>query len=101
MDAAKYLTEKFRMCKHYSCCQAVPNQCPLSKVKKQFNCSDWAVMHPTEAVAIVEKWSAEHPVKTNAEKFKEVFGTYVACIDGAATITEAWWDAPYEEPKEE
>lgn len=98
MDAAKYLIEKLRMCKNCSCCQAVPNQCPLSKAKKQFNCSDWVEMHPTEAVAIVEKWSKEHPVKTNADKFKEVFG-----FGGHTQVDQhaQWWDEPYEELKEE
>lgn len=33
------------------------------------------LIHSFEAIEIVENWAKEHPIKTNLEKFKEVFGT--------------------------
>ena len=53
-----------------------------------------------EAVAAVEKWDREHPILTNAMKFKEVFGFEhphsTACIKEFTPC--GWWDDPYEEP---
>ena len=34
-------------------------------------CTAWRKAHPEEAVAIVERWAAEHPVKTRQSAFME------------------------------
>ena len=77
---------------------------------------------PEEAVAIVEKWAAENTIKTNAQKFEEVFGSRIdryddgmpaVCppdrarckksIDGCVDCEDClkWWGEPYTEPKGE
>ena len=75
---------------------------------------------PEFAVRIVEEWSKAHPIQTNADKFKEVFGVapyndlledYV-CPPSAARgeigcslkkrcdeCAHSYWDMPYEAPK--
>ena len=35
-------------------------------------CDTFANCHPEEAQEIIMKWAEEHPIKTNADKFKEV-----------------------------
>ena len=107
MDAVKFVNERKRMCNHSSCVLNLSKECPFAKVKGAFICSDWVQSHPEEAVAIVEKWSKEHPGKTNRDKFFEVFGIdprpagYVTNHNRAEGLATEWWDRPYEEPKEE
>lgn len=66
--------EKFlRMCGHYNFCF----ECPLEdkyQEKGHRGCSAWCIAHPQEAEQILEQWSKEHPIITNVDKFKEVFG---------------------------
>lgn len=42
------------------------------------------IFYMNEAAEIVEQWAKEHPVKTNADKFREVFGMeklpFYSCI---------------------
>lgn len=70
-----------------------------------------------EIVETVENWAKEHPIKTNADKFKEVFGLDMApihsCVsskscedceytyDGACAVSKLFWDAEYKEQTEE
>lgn len=69
MDAVKFLKEYDRMCKSYNfdC-----NECGIHKVRKGEGCIETVVEHPEEVVAAVEKWSAEHPVKTRQSAWKPV-----------------------------
>ena len=72
MDAVKYLKEKARMtqlCK-IGCCN-----CELSSLKHSgYNdCLVFELANPEEAVAIIEKWSDEHPVKTRQSEFLKIF----------------------------
>ena len=71
MDAVEFLKEKERMCNKCSACSG----CPVCKENNGFNmdCEDLAIEKPEELVAIVERWSAEHPKKTRQSRFLEVF----------------------------
>lgn len=60
MDAVKYLKEYERMCESYKHTCA---KCGIDKMRNGDGCTSIVKRHPEEAVAIVEKWSAEHPVK--------------------------------------
>lgn len=53
-----------RMCNNYDC-----NDCPFDS-----NCQFIVIRRPNEAEEIIMNWAKEHPIKTNADKFKEVFG---------------------------
>ena len=87
------------------------NDCPLNSI----DC-DYA-RNAFDIIEIVEKWSKEHPIVTNADKFKEVFGidprtpegTYI-CPAFTVTLDECarrecdncrkkYWESEYKEPE--
>lgn len=83
-------------------------------------CGYFQKNHPNEAIAIVQKWGEEHPVKTLTDKFFEVFpnapkriaefGFPEICPSALGyKTTECYgsnrncrkcWSQPYIEPKE-
>ena len=64
MDAVEYLKTLRRMC------NAECTKCEFGARRSVFEtCPDWQKKHPDEAVAIVEKWAKEHPVKTRQSEF--------------------------------
>lgn len=70
MDAIKFLKEQVRMCENSDC-----STCELHKNNNKTNvsCYRLANEYPNEAVAIVEKWSKEHPQKTILDDFLEKY----------------------------
>ena len=73
MDAVRYLKESERMC---ACCEDCQGCEIKERVGQEDSCIDFESANPESAVAIVEKWSAEHPIRTNAvyvaEKLREI-----------------------------
>ena len=71
MDAVKYIKEKGRMCGSFTFCQG----CEVDYMLKTMpgSCIDFFRENPEKAVSIVEKWSAEHPVKTRQSEFLKMF----------------------------
>lgn len=66
MDAVEYLKTLDRM-RHCECLK-----CEFRKVRSGIEtCPVWQRTHPEEAVAIVEKWAKEHPIKTRQSEFLE------------------------------
>ena len=66
MDAVEFLKTLSRMC-NCGC-----RKCEFEKRLSGFEtCTVWRKTHPEEAVAIVEQWAAEHPVKTRQSEFLE------------------------------
>lgn len=64
MDAVEFLKTLQRMC------NAKCRKCEFGEVYRvNEGCSTWQKNHPEEAVAIAEKWAAEHPVKTRQSEF--------------------------------
>lgn len=65
-----YFTEKRRMTKRTrrQGCKIKCSECPLSSqnngTSECMSCITFEVYHPEKAVAIVQKWSNEHPPKT-------------------------------------
>lgn len=69
MDALGFLKTLRRMC-NCECC----SQCEIGKrLIVVETCTAWRKAHPEEAVAIVERWAAEHPVKTRQSEFLKLF----------------------------
>lgn len=65
MDALEFLKTLRRMC-NCECC----SQCEIGKrLIVVETCTAWRKAHPEEAVAIVEKWAKEHPIKTRQSEF--------------------------------
>lgn len=91
MDAALYIKEKKRMCDYYDkdkSCQ----KCPLfylcaNPMFANVRCEADA---PEEFVSRVQRWSKEHPRKTNGQVFKEIFG-----FDPQTHWEDVWWDFTY------
>lgn len=72
MDAVKFLKEHGRMCKSF---EEKCDGCQIDDLRIGHGGSCLALMTklPEECVAIVEKWSAEHPVKTRLMDLLEKF----------------------------
>lgn len=99
MDALTYMKERERMCHAINRGRTDDDfclECPLGGLEQ--DCTGLEREKPEKAIAIVEKWSAEHPVMTNAQKFEEVFGWKIDRYFDK--LPAAWWDEPYVEPKE-
>ena len=71
MDAVKYLKERERMCNSYS--NMYSNMCDGCGFGKAPKCNRTEGDNPEKAVEIVEKWSAEHPIKTRQSEFLKMF----------------------------
>lgn len=64
MDAVKFVKTLDRMC------NAECIKCEFWKRRGKWeSCNSWQKNHPEEAVAIVEQWAAEHPIKTRQSEF--------------------------------
>ena len=63
MDAVKFLKTLCRMC-NYKC-----RDCELGNRSGWNSCASWQKNNPEEAIAIVERWGAEHPIKTRQSEF--------------------------------
>lgn len=76
-----------------------------------------AIFNACKTIEIVEQWAEQHPIVTNADKFKEVFGLDMApihsCVsskscedceytyDGKCAVSKLFWDAEYNEKTKE
>lgn len=73
MDAVEYLKEAERMCDTIGMCEC----CPFGSSKPAFPCgsslSSLDTEYPEKAVEIVEKWAAEHPIKTRQSELLNKF----------------------------
>ncbi len=83
MKTENYLTEKQRMttkCKLEGgpyICTIDCNICPLGRLNNgasnKTSCADFEALYPEKAIAIVQKWSDEHPQNTYLSKLLEHF----------------------------
>lgn len=112
MDAVKFLKEKYRMTKE---CSIRCTDCPLCTGKNTtgLRCGDLQGVYPEIAVAIVEKWSEEHPQETRLSQFLKYYpnalmeddGTPEVCVnelglkrdDGCISNCIKCWNRPLEE----
>lgn len=97
------------------CCSGIRcADCPFSGKVCKKDATD-AVFNAHEAIKIVEQWVEEHPVQTNAEKFKEVFSVdprpiIYSCLNFNTTcanckyyngskcsVSNSFWNAEYKE----
>lgn len=114
MDAVKLLQEFDRMCHTIIC-----NKCELFDKDSPNNCLWQATSYEDKEekiVAVIEKWSAEHPVRTRLMDFLEIYPNALLKPDGYPQvlpivlgycnrnfcvdchhINEACWDLPMEE----
>ena len=85
-----YLTEKKRMTKITSTgvCKITCANCPLSEKNngKGRLCVDYEMHYPEKAIAIVQKWSDEHPQKTYLSEFLKNHPNVMLNDDGTPEI---------------
>ena len=90
MDAVEYLKTLCRMCN----CECY--NCEFGKRLSGFEtCTVWRKTHPEEAVALVEKWAAEHPIKTRQSVFLEQYPEARLSEDGILLICPRTISAEY------
>ena len=84
MDAVKFIEERRRMCKSFdTCC----NGCPAFNACNNNLCcavGNESMMDATAQIAIVEEWSAAHPIKTRQSVFIEQYPD--AVLDGFGVL---------------
>ena len=82
-----------RMCDSYKVCEG----CPLTKDGSI--CSRFMIEYPEEAEHTIMQWAARHPIKTNRDKFKEIFGVeYYDLLLMHGYVS--WLDEEYKEKKD-
>ena len=98
-----------RMCNSH---EGYCDECPMHKACK-FYCKNYPFEEPKKSEEIVMDWAKEHPIKTNAEKFKELFGVEAGCLSKCPLygselceknkiciecIYDEFWEQEYKEP---
>ena len=89
-----YFKEKARMV-HVSAegyCVIGCLNCPLSELNNEqgLTCRQMEMLHPTNAIAVVQKWSDKHPVKTIKDDFLEKYPNAILDKDGIPTGCIRW-----------
>lgn len=95
MDAVRYLEETRRMCRFFSHVACVG--CPALINRQNCMFADVIVNYgtkTTDAVAIVEKWAKEHPIKTRNSEFLKHYPNAINC-EGVLSICPKWVDESY------
>lgn len=114
-EFTEVMKQRERMCDFFQTEEGICRaNCPFSDKKSGAydDCNRWIMEHYEEAEEIIMKWAEEHPLKTNADKFKEVFGdiarieecNFIGCVDWTGDCTKCkyhnFWKAEYKEPSE-
>lgn len=85
-----YLSEQARMTKSsdVGVCRISCNHCPLSRFNndEEMLCTELELRHPEKAIAIVQKWSDEHPPKTFLTEFLKNYPNAQLRIDGTPKV---------------
>lgn len=73
-EFVEVVKQRNRICNTISC-----DECGLysgNNISRSTSCLGFMNMYPDEAEKLIMDWAKEHPVKSNADKFGEVFGEY-------------------------
>lgn len=79
MDAVRFVKEFRRMCASFG---DYCTGCPLYTKAEPLDCDEIQGRFLPQAVAIVEKWSAEHPQETRFTYFLKCFPNAILLEDG-------------------
>lgn len=85
-----YLSEQARMTKSsdVGVCRISCNHCPLSRFNndEEMLCTELELRHPEKAIAIVQKWSDEHSLKTYLSEFLKNYPNVLLDDNGIPTV---------------
>ncbi len=83
-------------------CETASGKCENCYIASDIDCcNDFFTNYTNTAESILKKWAAEHPAKTNRDKFTEVFGKCEFVICSVVPCSKCdWWDQEYVEPFE-
>lgn len=115
MDAVKFLKERKRMCQSFR--GTFCDGCLIHKERGKLLCFEFFEKHPEQSVAIVEKWSEEHPQETRLSQFLkcypnaplDMYGIPCACVKDLGIVEYEYlcsdegtdcpdcWNTPIEE----
>ncbi len=94
MDALEFVKTLGRMC-NVECIR-----CEFWKRRSSGeSCIYWQKNHPEEAVAIVEKWAKEHPVKTRQSELLKLFPGAEPMKDGVLAICPKAFSPEYKDER--
>lgn len=113
-EFCEVMKQRGRMCDSY---KGKCGECGLNILKngKGMCCNDFFEHYPQKAEKIIMDWAKGHPVMTNADKFREVFGIEIRynitkcnlfrCKSVDCDCKECeyhgFWEKEYVEPKKE
>ena len=84
MDAVEFIRGRERMCRTFNM------RCRGCEIADRMDgnelCNDYIKRCPTEAVAIVEKWSKDHPKKTRQSEFLKLFPRALRDLNGVPRL---------------
>lgn len=93
MDAVNFIVTRDRMCRSFN------NRCRGCEIANRMDgnesCNDYIKRCPAEAVAIVEKWSKEHPRKTRQSEFLKMFPRVEKAADGMVAFCPEDMDSKF------
>lgn len=94
MDAVKFIEEARRMCQTYDGCE----DCPANACGNVVDChvDIMQTIDAADAVAIVEKWSKEHPIKTRNSEFLKHYPNARVQEDGTVELCPKWIDQNFD-----
>lgn len=101
MDAVEFLEEKDRMCHSFNNGCRIKDHpecvCEIrAKTEKTREaCAVYALKHPAEIVAIVERWAKEHPRKTRQNELLKLFPRVEKAADGMVAFCPEDMDSKF------
>lgn len=106
-EFVEIMKQKKRMCEsHDEHCSF----CEILKSCGTMTCREYCMVFPQEAEKLIMTWAKKHPLITNADKFKEVFGIEPSgnhcpqcfCNEQECVTCSGnkFWSQEYKEPKE-
>lgn len=97
MDAVEFIEERNRMCKSFEvvCCKGCP---AFNAFEDNLYCAvdQESTLDATAQIAMVEKWSAEHPRKTRQSVFLEQHPNATLDENGILRILPCYIDKNFE-----
>ena len=103
MDAVEFMKTQKRMCDFFTLSdESLCMGCPFhGLVDIDSPCARWCFANPEKAVALVERWGKNHPVKTRQSEFLKQWPEALMTEDGLVNICPSRFVAGFRTEKGE